>query len=249
MATITTNTQLKLINQLSEIDNIVGDDLILVQRGLKSYKSSYNNLINGLVDNTTTEINGGKISVKSTPIDQSQITNNSISIDKLQQLTENTVIGNVSGGSNPEEVQIVQDLNNAGTSNNIASSEAIKNYVTSEIYTIGESDLTSIGNYPTRDQTYQNTSPRKIMVIAIIDGDNDIYGFAAHVAATEAELVGKSSGRDANGRDASTCKAYEYHVSDGGAADATTLIFIVPPNYWFKMTGDAAIKKAEGWEI
>jgi hypothetical protein len=89
------------------------------------------------------------------------------------------------------------------------------------------------------------------MVIAIIDGGNDIYGFAAHVAATEAELEGKSYGRDANGRDASTCKAYEYHVSYGGAANATTLIFIVPPNYWFKMTGenDAIIIRAEGWEI
>ena len=95
MATITTNTQLKLINQLSDIDNIGGGDLILIQRGLKSYKSNYSNFINGLVDNITLEVNGDKLSVKSTI---GEITDGSIGLQKLGQLSENTVIGNVSGG-------------------------------------------------------------------------------------------------------------------------------------------------------
>ena len=131
MATITTNTQLKLISQLSDIGNIGGDDLILVQRGLKSYKSNYSNLINGLPDNSTIEVNGGKLSVKSTPLDTSQIVNGSIGIQKLDSLSENTVIGNLAGGDNPEEVSIETTL--TGSSTRIVRSDAIKNYIDQQI--------------------------------------------------------------------------------------------------------------------
>ena len=246
MATITTNTQLKLISQLSDIGNIGGDDLILVQRGLKSYKSNYSNFINGLPDNSTIEVNGGKLSVKSTV---GNIADGSIGIQKLGQLSENTVIGNLAGGDNPEEISIVTDLDQ-GSENNIANSTAIKNYVNGRINTISAPDNENIaGSYTLKDYIYTNSNNRRIMVMAILDGDNDIYGFAAHVAENSSDLSGKGGGRDVNGRDASTCKAYEYHVSDGGAADATTLIFMVPDGWHWLITGDASVIRCEVWEI
>jgi len=96
---------------------------------------------------------------------------------------------------------------------------------------------------------YQNTSDKKILVTAIIDGGNDIFGFAAHVGENSSDVSSGGSGRDANGRDKYTCKAYEYHVSDGSTDDATTLIFVVPPGEYFRMTGDATIIRALSYEL
>jgi len=136
MATITTNTQLKLISQLSDIGNIGGDDLILVQRGLKSYKSNYSNFINGLPDNSTIEVSGGKLSVKSTPLNTSQIVDGSISIQKLGELSENTVIGNLAGGDNPEEIGIETSI--TGSEKKLVTSSAILSYIEDTL-----SDITS----------------------------------------------------------------------------------------------------------
>lgn len=245
MATITTNTQLKLINQLSDIDNIGGGDLILIQRGLKSYKSNYSNFINGLVDNITLEVNGDKLSVKSTI---GEITDGSIGLQKLGQLSENTVIGNVSGGNNPEEIQIIQDLN-SGTANNIASSSAIVQHVSQELSTISDADNLRVTGVYGKNTVYTNSNGRKIMVIAVIDGGNDIYGFTAHIGETEAAISGKDSSKGTNGRDSSTCTVYEHHVSDSSADDATTITFIVPDTWRWKITGDANVKQCWVWEI
>jgi hypothetical protein len=176
--------------------------------------------------------------------------NLNISTTQIDEISDKTVLGNISGiSARPTELTILDssdpdsDLDDA-----LVTEKRIKDYVDTSTQS-NSSNTVALASGFVKDTNYQNTSDRKILVSAIIDGGNDIYGFAAHVAELATNLDGKGSGRNSTGRDADTCVVYEYHVSDGGNADATTIVFVVPPNYWFKLTGDAAVYNSSSWEL
>lgn len=94
-------------------------------------------------------------------------------------------------------------------------------------------DTMPFGDFRSKGTWHQNTRSRKIMVIIILDGGNDIYGYRAYIGPDNPnQLV-----------------AFEYHVSDGYAKDATTMNIIVPPGWYFRHDGDASVVKAQAWEI
>ena len=127
---------------------------------------------------------------------------------------------------------------------NVTTSEPTSStHATTKNYVDDKTPSTLLGTKPstsgfTNNTPIQNTGKRRLYSI-VLDAGNDMFGAAVHVAATESELSGAGSGRDANGRDRSTCVCYEYHVSDGSYADATTLIFVVPENYYFQLNIEA----------
>jgi len=123
MSLIKNNTQIQLIKQLSSLDALVSTDLLLVQRGLKSYKKDYASFTGELVDDVTVETNGSnKIQVK----------NNGVSLPKLATIATDKIIGRTTAGTgNVELVTIEQALTN--NTNNLASSAAIKSYVDTDV--------------------------------------------------------------------------------------------------------------------
>jgi hypothetical protein len=113
MALITPTTQLKLINDLTNLGTASSADL-----GLKDLSVS-----------------------------TAKLQDDSVVFSKLQNLENDTVIGNTTGGGDPQEVTIVQDLN-AGDTNNIASSEAIKNYLNTAIFGSFDHDIEGYEIFP-----------------------------------------------------------------------------------------------------
>lgn len=166
---------------------------------------------------------------------------------QINPINDLTVLGNASGvTAAPSELSIATSLSSVSDNHDeLASSKAIKDY----IETNAASSPDRISNTYNKDVVYQNTRNRKLLVLAIVDGGNDIYGFAAHVSSVQADVSSATSAANSTGRDKYTCKAYEFHVSDGTAPDITTLIFVVPPTHYFKMTGDAVIRRVESYEI
>jgi len=124
MSLIKNNTQIQLITRLSSLDALVSTDLLLVQRGLKSYKKDYASFTGELVDDVTVETNGSnKIQVK----------NNGVSLPKLATIATDKIIGRTTAGTgNVELVTIEQTLNN--NTNTLASSNAIKSYVDGALF-------------------------------------------------------------------------------------------------------------------
>lgn len=98
----------------------------------------------------------------------------------------------------------------------------------------GTSNPYPFGDYRGKNYWFTNTGSRKIMIIIILDGGNDIFGYSAYIR------------QPGGGADR---VAYEYHVSDGYAKDATTMNIIVPPGWQFMHNGDASVVKAQGWEL
>ena len=123
MSLIKNNTQIQLITRLSSLDALVSTDLLLVQRGLKSYKKDYASFTGELVDDVTVETNGSnKIQVK----------NNGVSLPKLATIATDKIIGRTTAGTgNVELVTIEQALTN--NTNTLASSAAIKSYVDTDV--------------------------------------------------------------------------------------------------------------------
>jgi hypothetical protein len=91
------------------------------------------------VDNATIEINGDALRIKDLGVTTAKLADsavttikinaNAVTFDKLQQVANLTVIGNVSGATaNPSEVTIVTDLATA-SSTTLATSQAIKTYI------------------------------------------------------------------------------------------------------------------------
>jgi microcystin-dependent protein len=63
MSKITTETRLRLINDLVDLGTVSSSDLFFIQKSLKSYKLSYSDLVAGLPDDNTIEVNSDKLSV------------------------------------------------------------------------------------------------------------------------------------------------------------------------------------------
>jgi len=80
MAQVTTNTQIDTINILQEANSIVSTDLLLLQRGSTTYKLQKENLIG----------------------------NSEITLPKIQNISDYTVIGQTSGGGIPQEIPILK---------------------------------------------------------------------------------------------------------------------------------------------
>jgi hypothetical protein len=99
------------------------------------------------VDNATIEINSDSLRVKDLGITTGKLADsavttikinaNAVTFDKLQQVANLTVIGNVSGATaNPGEVTIVTDLGSA-SSTTLATSQAIKSYIDTNVGNLG----------------------------------------------------------------------------------------------------------------
>jgi hypothetical protein len=99
------------------------------------------------VDNATIEINGDALRIKDLGVTTAKLADsavttikinaNAVTFDKLQQVANLTVIGNVSGATaNPSEVTIVTDLATA-SSTTLATSQAIKTYIDTNIGGLG----------------------------------------------------------------------------------------------------------------
>lgn len=99
------------------------------------------------VDNATIEINADSLRVKDLGIITGKLANsavttvkinpNAVTFDKIQQLNNLTVIGNVSGvTANPAEVGIITDMINSSTST-LATSTAIKSYIDAVVGGLG----------------------------------------------------------------------------------------------------------------
>lgn len=129
---------------------------------------------------------------------------------------------------------------------------ATKLYVDTTVNSAGKNNTSIIAlRGVAKDIIYQNTSGHRLFVSIVINGGNDIFGFAAHISNTSLVLNDKNANYDSgpNGITSTTCVAYEYHVSDGQYGDVTTLIFIVPNNYFWKVTGDADVMNSFAYEI
>jgi hypothetical protein len=99
------------------------------------------------VDNATIEISADAIQVKDLGITTAKIDNgavttvkigsNQVTFAKIQQISNLTVIGNVSGATaNAAEVSVVDDLDNASATT-LATSAAIKSYIDSTVGDLG----------------------------------------------------------------------------------------------------------------
>lgn len=99
------------------------------------------------VDNATIEVNADTVRVKDLGITSAKLNDgavttikigaNQVTLAKLAQIANNTVIGNTSGGSaTPSEVIIVTDLASA-SSTTLATSAAIKSYIDTNVGNLG----------------------------------------------------------------------------------------------------------------
>jgi hypothetical protein len=99
------------------------------------------------VDNATIEIDSDSLRVKDLGITTGKLANsavttvkinaNAVTFDKLQQVANLTVIGNVSGATaNPAEVSIITDMANS-SSTTLATSTAIKTYIDANVGSLG----------------------------------------------------------------------------------------------------------------
>lgn len=174
--------------------------------------------------------------------------------------------GNISSGGDISATDITasNDITATGnisatditaTGNVITSEPTSSTHATTKNYVDDKTPSTLLGTKPstsgfTNNTPIQNTGKRRLYSI-ILDSGNDMYGAAVHVAAIESELSGAGRTRDENGRDRSTCVCYEHHVSDGSQADATTLIFVVPENYYFQLNieADSNVRNVIYYEI
>jgi hypothetical protein len=149
MSTITTETRLRLINDLVDLGTVSSSDLFFIQKSLKSYKLSYSDLVAGLPDDNTIEVNSDKLSVnldnivddttievsnsdkltiKGGGVDTQHLANNSVDFTKMQNISNLNVLGNVSGTSGDvQEVGVQTTITNTDTS--IPTSGAVVDYV------------------------------------------------------------------------------------------------------------------------
>jgi hypothetical protein len=123
MPTVETGvTELQLIENLPSIGTISNTDLALIQTSVQSYKTTFQNLVANIPDNTTIETNpSGKLRIKDA----------STTFSKIQNITGPSVIGRTDSGSGvTKTVSIDTDLSTVSSSHDtIASAKAIKTYV------------------------------------------------------------------------------------------------------------------------
>jgi signal peptidase I len=106
MSKITTETRLRLINDLVDLGTVSSSDLFFIQKSLKSYKLTYSDLVAGLPDDNTIVTNSDKLSVNlDNIVDDNTIEVNS---DKLSVNLDN-IVDNQTIGVNSDKLQILNN--------------------------------------------------------------------------------------------------------------------------------------------
>lgn len=128
--------------------NVSGDiSAVLAGAGLTGGGTSGSVTLDVNVDNATIEIDNDIVRVKDLGITTAKLNDgavttikigaNQVTLAKLAQIANNTVIGNTSGGTaTPSEVAIVTDLASA-SSTTLATSSAIKTYIDAQVGGLG----------------------------------------------------------------------------------------------------------------
>jgi hypothetical protein len=128
--------------------NVSGDiSEVIAGSGLTGGGASGSVTLDVNVDNATIEVDNDIVRVKDLGITSAKLNNgavttikigdNQVTLGKLAQIANNTVIGNTSGGTaNPSEVTIVTDLASA-SSTTLATSSSIKTYIDNIIGGLG----------------------------------------------------------------------------------------------------------------
>jgi hypothetical protein len=171
MPTVTLSTELQLIENLPSIGTISNTDLALIQTSVQSYKTTFQNLVANIPDNTTIETNpSGKLRVRDA----------STTFSKIQNITGPSVIGRTDSGSGvTRAVTIDTDLNQTfNNDDSVASSKAIKDYVDTAINTI---DIIGLGQsyeyVSTNGQSSpaHNTSDRSWFAFIALEDNEEVY--------------------------------------------------------------------------
>ena len=159
----TTNKEIYLYNGTTWVDLTSGAIKSIVGGlGISSTVSGGEATIDVNVDNVTVEISSDTVRVKDLGITTGKIADgavtsvkinaNAVTLAKIQQISPNTVIGNMSAGTaTPSEIAVITDLASA-TTTSLASSSAIKSYVDSTIGGLGNLEGAwdaSVGSFPT----------------------------------------------------------------------------------------------------
>jgi hypothetical protein len=128
--------------------NVSGDiSAVLAGAGLTGGGTSGSVTLDVNVDNATIEIDNDIVRVKDLGITTGKLNDgavttikigaNQVTLAKLAQIANNTVIGNTSGATaNPSEVTIITDLASA-SSTTLATSSAIKTYIDAQVGGLG----------------------------------------------------------------------------------------------------------------
>lgn len=129
MSLITPDTQITLINSLANLGSANPNDLLLIQRDLRSFRYRYSDLVNNLPDGNSLEVSGNKLKIKDDGIETSMIQDRSVSLGKIQNISQNRVLGRTASGSGVVD-QISINTGNLNDSNNtLAVESTIKDYV------------------------------------------------------------------------------------------------------------------------
>ena len=136
MSLITDNTKLKLLNNLANTPTANADDLLFIQRSLKSYNMKYEQFVKTLPDNSTLEENSNKLRIKDGGVTTTKIADNNVSLGKLSEIASNNrLLGNVSGTN--QDVELVEiESSVSGAADKVVNSAGIQSYVTTEISNI-----------------------------------------------------------------------------------------------------------------
>jgi hypothetical protein len=142
--------------------NVSGDiSAVVAGSGLTGGGTTGSVTLDVNVDNATIEINNDTVRVKDLGITSAKLNDgavttikigaNQVTLSKLAQIANNTIIGNTSGGAaTPSEVVIVTDLASA-SSTTLATSAAIKSYIDTNVGNLGNLEGgwdASAGSFP-----------------------------------------------------------------------------------------------------
>jgi len=169
--------------------NVSGDiSAVVAGAGLTGGGTSGSVTLDVNVDNATIEIDNDIVRVKDLGITSAKLNDgavttikigaNQVTLAKLAQIANNTVIGNTSGGTaNPSAVVIVTDLASA-SSTTLATSQAIKSYIDTNIGNLGNLEDgwdASTGSFPIGSTPVAGTKKGDywyVTVAGTVDGES-----------------------------------------------------------------------------
>jgi hypothetical protein len=161
------------------------------------------------VDNATIEINSDSLRVKDLGIVTAKLANsavttvkinaNAVTFDKLQQIANLTVIGNVSGSTaNPAEVTIITDMANSSTST-LATSTAIKTYIDANVGSLGNLEGAwdaSSGSFPVGSSPVAGTKAGDYWYVSVAGTTGGVAFNVGDVVVAKANNASTSSAAD-----------------------------------------------------